>query len=160
MSVSHPSYESLQPYLGVSQINLWHCPNCTHRQLPSSVSSSPDFCWGVVLTCGVCCCSWLVCTECSNVKSPFLTPMEGTKHNRRKHRNGKVQVVSELPLESNQVSLQSESELLLESNQLIFRQSKSCHGITLTSVNPVVIYEADGNKKYRKQNIKSTAFSS
>jgi hypothetical protein len=91
ISFTRPSYESLQPYLGVSRINLWHCPKCPYVTLPCNIRSSEEYFWGAVLTCGSCQSSWLVCTACSKVRLPFLNPNECSLHHHhlRKHHNGK-----------------------------------------------------------------------
>jgi hypothetical protein len=44
--------------------------------------------------------------------------------------------------------------------KLFNRAAAKSHGITLTLVNLIVTYKDDGNKRYKKQNIKSMAFTS
>ena len=79
------SYNELQHVLGVSRLNLWSCPCCGPSVLPSSVAPSPHYSWGVVLNCRLCNLSWLVCTECSNVRSYFRNAADCVAHHRRKH---------------------------------------------------------------------------
>jgi soluble P-type ATPase len=79
------SYNELQHVLGVSRLNLWSCPCCGPSVLPSSVAPSPHYSWGVVLNCRLCNSSWLVCTECSNVRSYFRNAADCVAHHRRKH---------------------------------------------------------------------------
>lgn len=81
------SYEYLEQFLGVSRLSLWPCPHCVPSVLPASVAASPDYSWGVVLCCGLCNCSWVVCHECSNTRTHFITSADCLRHHRHKHRN-------------------------------------------------------------------------
>jgi len=81
------SYAYLQSFLGVSRLSLWSCPSCGPSFLPSSIAPSPHYAWGVVLLCGFCNSSWLVCRECPNVRSRFISGADCLGHHRRKHRH-------------------------------------------------------------------------
>lgn len=86
--MNHPvyTYDDLRPFLGLSRINLWSCPDCVPDILASAIAPSPHYPWGVVLLCGVCGCCWVVCKECPNVKRCFRTPADMLSHHRLKHR--------------------------------------------------------------------------
>jgi hypothetical protein len=79
------SYNEIPQVLGVSRLNLWSCPCCGPSVLPSSVAPSPHYSWGVVLNCRLCNSSWLVCSECSHVRSYFCNVADCVGHHRRKH---------------------------------------------------------------------------
>jgi hypothetical protein len=79
------SYEHLQKYLGVSRLTLWSCPCCGPSVRPCHVAASPHYSWGVVLFCGLCNTSWLVCKECPNVRTRFINATETLAHHQRKH---------------------------------------------------------------------------
>jgi hypothetical protein len=81
------SFANLQSFLGVSRLSLWSCPSCGPSFLPSSIAPSPHYAWGVVLLCGFCNSSWLVCRECPNVRSRFISGADCLGHHRRKHRH-------------------------------------------------------------------------
>jgi hypothetical protein len=62
------SYDDLKQFLGLSRRSLWSCPSCGPSFLPTRFAPSPHYSWGVVLLCGICNSSWMVCKECCNVR--------------------------------------------------------------------------------------------
>jgi hypothetical protein len=80
------SYDDLKQFLGVSRLSLWSCPSCGPSFLPTSVAPSPHYSWGVVLLCGICDSSWLVCKECCNVRVRFITASDCLSPHHHKHR--------------------------------------------------------------------------
>jgi hypothetical protein len=94
--VSHSgslTYDYLQIHLGVSLLNLWSYPSSGPAIHPSSANPSPHYSWGVVLQCHICKYSWLVCRECSNVRSYFCNAGDCIAHHRRKHRDSSTKAV-------------------------------------------------------------------
>jgi hypothetical protein len=94
--VSHSgslTYDDLQIHLGVSRLNLWSCPSCGPSILPSSATPSPHYSWGVVLQYHICNYSWLVCRECSNIRSYFHNAGDYIAYHRRKHRDSSTKAV-------------------------------------------------------------------
>jgi hypothetical protein len=79
------SYDDLKDFLGDSRLNLWSCPTCGQSVLTSSVAHSPHYSWNVVLLWLICNSSWLVCRECSNVRSWFINAADSLSHHHRKH---------------------------------------------------------------------------
>jgi len=88
------SYDDLKDFLGVSRLNLWSCLTCGPSVLTFSVANSPHYSWGVVLLCHISSSSWLVCRECSNVRSWFINAADSLSHHRRKHRGSSGKVAS------------------------------------------------------------------
>jgi transcription elongation factor Elf1 len=85
------SYHSLQSLLSVSPIKFYTCPVCVHEVLPTSVTLSPHHYWGVVLCCGLCNSSWMLCKYCTRIWSHFIDAADSLFHHHRKHRSSLAQ---------------------------------------------------------------------
>ena len=80
------SYNTLQN-VSISPINLWTCTDCVPEVLPKTVVASPNYSWGVILVCGACSTSRMVCKECKWVRAHFISAADFLGHHRHKHHN-------------------------------------------------------------------------
>jgi len=85
-NVAGVSFIVLQEMLGMSPVSLWTCPSCIPEVLPKCVVASPHYSWAVVLVCGVCGTTWMVCKECRRARVRFTSAADALGHHRHKHR--------------------------------------------------------------------------